>query len=101
MLGLTALACWIFREILFEDRVLYERDIHLVWEAYSAAFVRSWRLGGWALWGDSMGVGQSLGGHPAAPGFFPPPWLAPLLPLSAGCPLSLVRPVLGSGVGVF
>jgi hypothetical protein len=101
VLGLSALACWIFREILLEDRVLYERDIHLVWEAYSAAFVRSWRLGSWPLWDDSMGFGQSLVGNPAAQVFYPPTWLALFLPFWTSCALYVFGHVLGSGAGFF
>jgi hypothetical protein len=101
VLGLTALTTWIFREVLFADRVLYERDIHLVWEANSAAFVRAWRSGSWPLWDDSQGFGQSLVANPQAQVFYPPTWLALFLPFWASCAWYVVGHVLGSGVGFF
>jgi hypothetical protein len=60
LLGLALLTLGVSREVLFEDRAFYERDIHLVWEGLSAAFVRAWRSGAWPLWDDTQGFGQSL-----------------------------------------
>ncbi len=101
LLGLVAPTLAMFREIVLEGRVLYERDIHLVWEAYSAAFVRAWRLGAWPLWDDTQGFGQSLVANPAAQVFYPPTWLALALPFGAYCTLYVVGHALGSGMGFF
>ncbi len=101
LLGLAALTLWTFRGIAFEGQVLYDRDIHLVWESYSAAFVRAWREGSWPLWDDTQGFGQSLVANPAAQVFYPPTWLALVLPFWACCTVYVLGHVLWSGAGLF
>ena len=98
-LGLAAIALVVFREIVFEGRVLYERDIHLVWEPVSGAFVRAWRQGAWPLWDDAQGFGQSLLANPQAQVLYPPAWLTLVLPFGAYCTLYAVGHALGSAVG--
>ena len=100
-LALLALVVSLFRECIFSGRVLYERDIHLVWEPHSAAFLRGWRPGSWPLWDDSLGFGQSLVANPQAQVFYPPTWLALALPFSAYCLTFVTGHLLGSGIGVF
>ena len=101
VLGLTALTLGIFREAVLEGRVLYERDIHLVWEAESAAFVRAWRSGSWPLWDDTQAFGQSLLANPHAQVLYPPTWLALVLPFWAYCTAYVTGHVLASGAGFF
>jgi hypothetical protein len=101
LLGLTALTLGTLHGIAFQGQVLYERDIHLVWEAYSAAFVRAWRLGSWPLWDDALGFGQSLVANSAVQVFYPPTWLALALPFGARSTVYVVGHVLWSGAGFF
>ena len=101
LLLLLALVLVLFHEILIQGRVLYWRDIHLVWEPLSAAFVRGWRPGAWPLWDDGQGFGQSLVANPQAQVFYPPTWLALVLPFEATSALYVVAHLLGSGMGLF
>jgi hypothetical protein len=101
LFGLAALSLWSFRDVALFDRVLYERDVHLVWEPTSAAFARAWRLGSWPLWDDSQGFGQSLAANPQAQLFYPPAWLAVVVPFSVYSAFYVVGHTLGSAWGGF
>lgn len=101
LLVLVPLLLVVFHDIVLDGRVLYWRDIHLVWEPLSAAFVRGWRPGSWPLWDDGQGFGQSLVANPQAQVFYPPTWLALVLPFGATSALYVVGHLLGSGMGLF
>ena len=79
-LGLVALTLTLFHAIAFEGRILYERDICLVWYPQVAALQRAVLAGSWPVWDNSIAFGQPLWADPSAQVLYPFTWLLLLLP---------------------
>jgi hypothetical protein len=75
LLGLLGRVLWVFRKSIFEDSVLYERDIHLVWYPQVESFVRSVAAGSWPVWDPLPAGGQPLLADASAQVAYPFTWL--------------------------
>ncbi len=75
VLLLAALVAVLFREILFQGHVLYERDIALMLYGQSESFVRSLAAGSWPVWDPWVGFGQPMLANPGAQVLYPWTWL--------------------------
>jgi hypothetical protein len=69
-----------FHEVVFGGQVFFERDVHLLWHAQAAAFVRALAAGEWPLWDPHLAFGQPLLGNPNNQVLYPPTWLLGLVP---------------------
>ena len=72
---LAVVAAFLLREVLFEGRVFYARDIHLQWVIQAEAFVRSMAAGSWPVWNRLVSFGQPLIANPNNQVFYPFTWL--------------------------
>ena len=75
MLGLFALALFLFRGAVFGGQALFIRDINMVWYPQVEAFVRCVASGSWPLWDPWRGFGQPLLADPSAQVLYPTTWL--------------------------
>lgn len=80
--AVAAAAAFLLRDALFHGRVLFWRDIHLVWQPLTEVLVRGWADGELPLWDRFSGFGRPLLADGRAALFYPPTWL--FLPLSRG-----------------
>jgi len=74
-LGLAALTLALFPRVVFRGEVLYERDIHLVWQPQMEAFVRSILSGSWPVWNPYLSFGHPLLAKPDTQVLYPWTWL--------------------------
>jgi len=77
--AVAATAVWPLRGV-WAGRVLYERDVHLVWHPQVEGFVRAVAGGSWPLWDPGPGFGQPLLADPSAMIAYPLTWLNLLMP---------------------
>jgi hypothetical protein len=75
MAGLGALTVLLFADVLFRGRVLYERDIHVVWHGQVESFVRCIASGSWPVWDPYLSFGQPLLANPGTQVLYPWTWL--------------------------
>jgi len=99
-LALTLLVLALFHEAVFQGRVLYERDIHLVWYAQVEAFVRAVSSGCWPVWDPSIAFGQPLLADPSAQILYPPTWLNLVMRPWTYYTLFVVSHLIFSGIGL-
>jgi hypothetical protein len=66
----------LFHDLLSFDRVLYERDVHLMLWSQAHAFDRVVGLGSWPLWDSFRGFGEPMLANPSAHVLYPWAWLA-------------------------
>jgi hypothetical protein len=97
----AGLAVLLLHAAVLQGRHLYERDIHLVWWAQSAAFVRAALAGSWPVWDPSVCFGQPLLGDPSAQVLYPFTWLNLVLEPGPYYTLFAVTHLSLSGVGMF
>lgn len=100
-IGLFALTLALFHAIVFEGRVLYERDICLVWYPQVAAIERALSSGSWPVWDNSIAFGQPLWADPSAQLLYPFTWLHVVLPPWTYYTLFVVTHVAFSALGTF
>jgi len=100
-LGYLLLVVALFRELVFEGRVLFERDIHLFWYTQVESFVRIVTTPAWPLWDPYTSFGQPLLADPQAAIFYPPTWLNLLMRPWVYCTLFVLCHLVFSGVGAF
>jgi len=79
-LALLAPVVLLLRRAIFEGRILFERDINLVWWAQVESFVRCIAKGSWPFWDPYRSFGQPLLADPSAEILYPPTWLNLLMP---------------------
>lgn len=101
LLALLAVALFLYRDVLFGARVIYRRDVSMVWLPQVEAFVRSVGAGAWPLWDPYSGFGRPLLADPRAEVLYPPTWLNFVLPPRVFYTLFVVAHMLFSGWGVF
>jgi len=89
-----------FREVVFGGQVFFERDVHLLWHAQAAAFVRAIDSGAWPLWDPHLAFGQPLLGNPNNQVLYPPTWLLLLVPAWSYYSLLVLGHLALGGLGV-
>jgi hypothetical protein len=75
LLALAAFVLFLFPDVLFRGRVLYERDVHLIWYSQVESFVRAVRSGSWPLWDPHLSFGHPMLANANAQVLYPPTWL--------------------------
>ena len=60
--------------------VFYARDIHLLWQPTTEAFVKTVAGGAWPVWNPFNSFGQPLLANPTSQVFYPLTWLNMILP---------------------
>jgi hypothetical protein len=58
----------------------FGRDVHLLWQPTTEAFVRAVSSGAWPVWNPYHGFGQPLLANPTSQVFYPPTWLNLIMP---------------------
>lgn len=100
-LGLSAVTLYLFRAAVFGGRVLFRRDINMVWLPQVEVFVRCVASGSWPLWDPYTGFGRPLLADPRAEVLYPLTWLNLLLSPGTYYTLFVVVHLVFSGLGVF
>jgi hypothetical protein len=100
VLGLFGLVAFMLRPAIFEGRILFERDINLVWWAQVESFVRSIGSGSWPVWDAYRSFGQPLLADPSAEILYPPTWLNLLMPSWAYYTLFATGHLVLAGIGM-
>lgn len=97
----ASLGLWLFRDALLHGRVLFERDVHVVWYSQVEVFVHTVLSGAWPLWDPSTSFGQPMLANPNVQVLYPPTWLNLLIrPWTFYWLYALAHLVFG-GAGVF
>jgi membrane protein YfhO len=99
--GLAALVALLFNAIVFRGRVLYERDIHLVWHAQVESFVRCIASGSWPVWDPYLSFGRPLLANPATQAAYPWTWLNLVAPPAPIYTAYVVAHLVLAGAGAF
>ena len=99
--GLLALVLALFQDIVFRGRVLYERDIHIVWHGLAESFVRCLASGSWPLWDPFLSFGRPFLANPATQVLYPWTWLNLLAPPALTYTFYVVSHVWLSGIGLY
>ncbi len=73
--ALLAVVLFPFTDVVFRGRVLYDRDIHLLWAPRVESFVRVIAEGSWPLWARGLSFGQPLLALPNTQAAYPTTWL--------------------------
>ena len=73
--GLAGLVLFLHRDALFAGRVMFKRDVHLIWVPQVEGFVRAVLGGSWPVWDPSPAFGQPLLADPGAQVLYPLTWL--------------------------
>jgi hypothetical protein len=96
---LVSITAILFRELLI-GRVLFFRDVHVLYFSYVAAFARALREGAWPLWDDGRAFGHPLLAVPDAMILYPTTWWNAFLPgWAAYCAFAVVHlPFAGWGM---
>jgi len=100
-IGYLLLVVLLFRELVFERRVLFEQDIHLFWYTQVESLVRVVTTPAWPLWDPYTSFGQPLLADPQAEIFYPPAWLNLLMRPWDYWTLFVLCHLVFSGVGAF
>lgn len=99
--GYVLIIVSLFRELVFDGRVLFERDIHVFWYTQVESFVRIVTTPAWPLWDPYASFGQPLLADPSAQILYPPTWLNLLMRPWVYCTLFVLCHLVFSGVGAF
>jgi hypothetical protein len=91
---------WLLHPVIFEGRILFERDINLVWWAQVESFIRSIANGSWPVWDPYRSFGQPLLADPSAEILYPPTWLNLLMPSWAYYTLFATGHLALGGIGM-
>jgi hypothetical protein len=99
LLALVGLVLLLFHDVVFGGRVLYERDIHLIWAAQADAFVRIVAAGAWPVWNPYASFGQPLLANPNNQVLYPITWLNLLMRPETYYTLFVVSHLVLTGAG--
>ncbi len=113
--GYAALALALLQDATLSGRVLFRRDLSLVWYPMVEAVVRCVAAGSWPVWDPWRGFGQPLLADARAAVLYPTTWLNLLVPpwlyetwfvfghlvLAAGGAYALLRRLGSSAAGAF
>lgn len=100
-IGYLLIVVSLFRELVFEGRVLFEQDIHLFWYTQVESLVRIVTTPVWPLWDPYTSFGQPLLADPSAQILYPPTWLNLLMRPWVYWTLFVLGHLVFSGVGAF
>lgn len=98
--AVAIVAVWPLRGV-YAGRVVYQRDVHLVWHAQVEGFVRAVAGGAWPLWDPVPSFGQPLLADPSAMISYPPTWLNLLMPAWAYYSVFAVTHLAWTALGMF
>jgi hypothetical protein len=99
--GLAALTAVVFKDVLFGNRVLFERDIHFVWYGQVETLVRCLAAGSWPVWNPYVSFGEPYLAIPSTQVFYPWTWLNLILPPEVVYFVYAAAHVLLAGVGLY
>ena len=99
--GYLLIAMALFHELVFQGRVLFERDIHLFWYTQVESFVRIVTAPAWPLWDPYTAFGQPLLADTSAQILYPPTWLNLLMRPWAYYSLFVVMHTWWAGLGLW
>jgi hypothetical protein len=100
--ALVAVTVAIFGEGPLRRRVLFEKDIHLVWHPQVSVFVRAVTEGSWPYWDRFTAFGQPLLANPSCVAlFYPPTWLHLIVPPAAYYTFGVLLHAALSGAGMY
>jgi len=97
---LALLAGVLFFEILFQGRVLFERDVASLVYVQAETFVRTVASGAWPVWDPWTAFGQPTFANPGAQVLYPWTWLNLLAPPGTAYTVYVVGHFLLSGLGL-
>jgi len=100
-LALLAWASLFLHGAVFGGRVLYRRDINMVWLPQAEAFVRCLAAGSLPLWDPWAGFGRPLLADPRAEVLYPPTWLNLILLPGTFYTVFCLGHLAFSGAGMF
>ncbi len=99
--GLLLVTAFLYREALFGGRVIFRRDVSMVWLPQVEALVRSVSAGSLPLWDPYSGFGRPLLADPRAGILYAPTWLNFVLPPHLFYTFYVAGHMLFSGLGAF
>ena len=99
-LALFACTLWFFAPLLFDGQVLFQRDIFGAWHALIEGIVRAVGEGSLPVWDPYASFGEPLIEF-AAPVYYPPHWLALLMPAGSFYSASVIGHHLFGGAGLY
>ena len=93
------LALVLFREVLVDGRVFFQRDVHLMWYGQLVSLARALREGALPLWEPFASFGTVMLANANYQVLYPPTWLALLLRPADVISLYVVAHFLFAGIG--
>ncbi len=72
---LAVLVLALFPDLVFRGRVLFERDVAIVWQPQVETFVRAVTTGSWPLWDPYVSFGHPMLANPNTQVLYPFTWL--------------------------
>jgi hypothetical protein len=99
--GLVVLVVALFPDLLLGGRVLYERDISIVWEPQVQAFVRAVTTGSLPLWDPHVSFGHPMLANPNSQVLYPFTWLNLVLAPGAFYTVYALAHLIAAGLGLF
>ncbi|HXY38561.1 MAG TPA: hypothetical protein VEQ10_02775, partial [Vicinamibacteria bacterium] len=75
LVAVTAVTLLLFPGLVFQGRVLFDRDLALMWQPQVESFVHMVTQGSWPLWDPYVSFGRPLLANPNAQVLYPPTWL--------------------------
>lgn len=101
LLGALGLAVALFREAVLEGRILYERDIHLLWYPVATWLPGAALEGSFPLWNPYVGFGQPHLANTGAQLLYPSSWLTLLLDPGVAFTAKVVLHLVFAGIGAY
>src|SRR3990172_12396565 len=99
--GLAAFAACFFLRALLGGKMLFMRDITVVWYPVVSSFIRSVAAGSWPMWDPYRGFGKPLLADPSAMIAYPFTWLNLFLPLHVYYLWFVLAHLAGSAWGTY
>ena len=99
-LALIACTLWFFAPLIFLGRVIFDRDVFSGWHALTEAILRAIGEGSLPLWDPYASFGEPLMEF-AGPIYYPPNWLALLMPAGAFYSASVIGHHVFGGAGLY
>jgi len=99
-LALIACTLWFFAPLIFRGQVIFDRDVFSGWHALIEAIVRAVGEGSLPLWDPYASFGEPVMEF-AGPIYYPPNWLALLMPAGAFYSASVIGHHLFGGAGLY
>jgi hypothetical protein len=100
-IALTAFVLLLFPDLVLRGRVLFERDISLMWQPQAESFVRAVTGGSWPLWDPYVAFGRPMLANPNTQVLYPVTWLNLVLGPGRFFTLYTLGHLLLAGAGTF